>query len=902
MGVTVPLFSCEHFYIVTDRIAGVHRDLPVMRDPDGYIYFKEEVGGLLMGGFEPDATPWLQSAAHRGGIPENFEFQLLPDNWDAFQILMENALHRVPAMETARIKQFYNGPESFTADNNFILGPAPGLANVYVGCGFNSMGIASSGGAGKALAEWVVQGEPTLDLWPVDIRRFARFNGNETWLPDRIKEVLGMHYKMPWPNRELESARPFRRSPLYVHLHAANASFGSKMGWERANFFAPSPAEAKIDYGWGHQNWHAWVAAEHQACRERVAVFDMSSFAKLAIKGPDACELLQRLAANLVPQSPGATVYTGLLNERGGYESDLTITCIEWNDYLVVTGSAQAVRDRDLIEREVARRQLRCEVVDVTAMYAMLAVMGPRSRELLQRISTTRFDNEAFPFGTSREIDLGYATVRATRLTYVGELGWELYSPVEFAVAVYEAVMAAGRDLGVANAGYYAIDSLRLEKGYRAWGRELTPDITPYEAGLGFAVRLDKDGGFRGHDALLRAPAAGVRKRVVSLVVDAPHTNLWGGELILRDQAPVGFVTSAAFGHTLGKPVALGVINNAEGPGRQGLDRGWFLHDRPCRGSLCRGRFTQSPLRSSLIAYQVLSGSLAMLIGVPKEIKVHEYRVGLTPSSVRELVSRGHAVCVQTGAGAGIGAGDDDYERAGAQIATSAEQVFASAEMIIKVKEPQAVERAMLREGQILFTYLHLAPDPQQAADLITSGAVCIAYETVTNAAGGLPLLAPMSEVAGRLAVQAGARCLEKSAGGMGVLLGGVAGVPPGRIVILGAGVVGTNAAQMAVGHRRAGRRHRPVDRCAAADRRHVQWPRDHGLLKSRQRRTRGPARRPRDLRRTDTGRGRAQAGHQVDAGADEARFGHRRRGDRPGRQRRDFAPDHPRGTDLCNR
>jgi 4-methylaminobutanoate oxidase (formaldehyde-forming) len=572
MGITVPLFSCEHFYIVTDLIAGVHRDLPVMRDPDGYIYFKEEVGGLLMGGFEPDATPWLQSAAQRGGIPENFEFQLLPDNWDAFQILMENALHRVPAMETARIKQFYNGPESFTADNNFILGPAPGLANVYVGCGFNSMGIASSGGAGKALAEWIVQGEPTMDLWPVDIRRFARFNGNETWLPDRIKEVLGMHYKMPWPNRELESARPFRRSPLYAHLHAANASFGSKMGWERANFFAPSPAETTIDYGWGHQNWHPWVAAEHQACRERVAVFDMSSFAKLAIKGPDACELLQRLAANLVPQSPGATVYTGLLNERGGYESDLTFTCIEWNDYLVVTGSAQAVRDRDLIEREIARRQLRCEVVDVTAMYAMLAVMGPRSRELLQRISTTRFDNEAFPFGASREIDLGYATVRATRLTYVGELGWELYSPVEFAVAVYEAVMAAGRDLGVANAGYYAIDSLRLEKGYRAWGRELTPDITPYEAGLGFAVRLDKDGGFRGHDALLRAPAAGVRKRVVSLVVDAPHTNLWGGELILRDQAPVGFVTSAAFGHTLGKPVALGVINNAAGA----ADKAWI--------------------------------------------------------------------------------------------------------------------------------------------------------------------------------------------------------------------------------------------------------------------------------------------------------------------------------------
>jgi 4-methylaminobutanoate oxidase (formaldehyde-forming) len=565
LGVTVPLFSCEHFYIVTDRIDGVHRDLPVLRDPDGYVYFKEEVGGLLMGGFEPDATPWWQAAQHRGGIPEDFEFQLLPDNWDAFEPLMRHAIERVPALETAQVKKFYNGPESFTADNNFILGAAPGVANLFVGCGFNSMGIASGGGAGKALAEWIVQGEPTLDLWPVDIRRFAHFNGNETWLPDRIKEVLGLHYKMPWPNRELESARPFRRSPLYAHLREAGACFGSKMGWERADFFAPTPAEAKIDYGWGHQNWHAWVAAEHRACREQVALFDMSSFAKLLVKGPDALEQLDRLCGNQVPAAAGATAYTGLFNERGGYESDLTITCIDADEYLVVTGSAQAVRDRDVLEREVARRGLRCAIVDVTAMYAMLAVMGPRSRALLQRVSTARFDNEAFPFGSSRMIDVGYATVRATRLTYVGELGWELYVPVEFAVGVYEQLTAAGRELGLVNAGYYAIDSLRLEKGYRAWGRELSPDINAFEAGLGFAVRLDKPGGFRGRDALANAKAQGVKRRIVSLVADAPHTNLWGNELILRDGAPVGFVTSAAFGHTLGKPVALGLVSRSDG-------------------------------------------------------------------------------------------------------------------------------------------------------------------------------------------------------------------------------------------------------------------------------------------------------------------------------------------------
>jgi glycine cleavage system aminomethyltransferase T/glycine/D-amino acid oxidase-like deaminating enzyme len=570
LGVAVPLFSCEHYYIVTDVVPGVFRDLPVMRDPDGYVYFKEEVGGLLMGGFEPQATPWLQSAEHRGGIPENFEFQLLPDNWDAFEVLMDNAVQRVPALGEAKIKAFYNGPESFTADNNFILGPAPGLANLYVGCGFNSMGIASGGGAGKALAEWIVQGEPTLDLWPVDVRRFGSFNANERWLPDRIKEVLGMHYKMPWPNRELESARPFRRSPLYAQLRAAGACFGSKMGWERANFFAPSPAQATIEYGWGHQNWHPWVAAEHAACREQVAIFDMSSFAKLLVKGADAHPVLQYLVANDVPTIPGRTVYTGMLNERGGYESDFTITCIDWNEYLIVTGSAQAVRDRDVIERALAAtpQRMLCTVTDVTSMYAMLAVMGPASRELLSRVSTARFDNAAFPFSTSRQIDVGYATVRATRITYVGELGWELYVPVEFASAVYEDLVGAGADLGLRNAGYYAVDSLRLEKGYRAWGRELTPDINPFEAGLAFAVNWAK-GLFRGRAALEALKDAGgaasVNRRIVSLVAAAPQANLWGNELILRDGEPVGFVTSAAFGHTCRRPVALGLVTNRNG-------------------------------------------------------------------------------------------------------------------------------------------------------------------------------------------------------------------------------------------------------------------------------------------------------------------------------------------------
>ncbi|TDN61254.1 FAD-dependent oxidoreductase [Paraburkholderia sp. BL10I2N1] len=559
-GVTVPLHSAEHYYIVTEPLAGVHPDLPVMRDPDGYIYFKEEVGGLVMGGFEPNAKPWGMA-----GIPENFEFQLLPDDWDQFQILMENALHRVPALETAQVRQFYNGPESFTPDNNFMLGEAPELRHFFVGAGFNSMGIASAGGAGMALAEWIVAGEPTMDLWPVDIRRFARFNGNDTWLHDRVKETLGLHYAMPWPNRELDTARPFRRSPLYSQLKDDGACFGSKMGWERANFFAPSPAEARVDYAFGQQNWLPWSGAEHRACREGVALFDMTSFSVFLVKGRDAEAVLQGIVANDVAVPPGTTVYTGLLNERGGYESDFTLCRLSDDQYLIVTGSAQTTRDFDAIEKLIPANR-HCTLVDITGRHAVLAVMGPRSRALLQSVSKADWSNEAFAFGQSREVDIGYATVRATRLTYVGELGWELYVPVEFAVGVYETLHAAGEPFGLVNAGYYAIDSLRIEKGYRAWGRELTPDVNPFEAGLEFACKLKTDVPFRGRDALLTLRDQPVRRRLAILTADgASDRMLWGGEAILRNGVPVGFVSSAAFGHTLGRPVAMGYINNPDG-------------------------------------------------------------------------------------------------------------------------------------------------------------------------------------------------------------------------------------------------------------------------------------------------------------------------------------------------
>ncbi|MGO4724605.1 MULTISPECIES: GcvT family protein [unclassified Inquilinus] len=570
-GVSIPLHSAEHMYIVTGKIDGVHPDLPVMRDPDGYVYFKEEVGGLVMGGFEPDAKPWGMD-----GIPDKFEFQLLSDDWDQFEILMTNALQRVPALETAEIKTFLNGPESFTPDNNFLLGEAPEVRNVFVAAGFNSMGIASGGGAGRALAEWMVGGEPSHDLWPVDIRRFARFNNNAQWLKDRVKETLGLHYAMPWPNRELDTARPFRRSPLYDRLVAKGAVFGSKMGWERPNFFASPGTERRIDYSFGRQNWFADVAAEQRAAREGVALFDMTSFAKFLMQGPDAEAVLQRLGANDIAVPVGQTVYTPLLNRRGGFESDLTIARLARDSFLLVTGTAQATRDAHWIRRQIPETA-RAVLTDVTSAHAVIGVMGPQSRTLLQRVSGAALDAAAFRFGAIREIGIGHATVLAARRSYVGELGWELYVPTEFAATVYDTLGAAGADLGLRDAGYYAIDALRIEKGYRAWGRELTPDDTPWQAGMGFAVKLDKGVDFIGRAALVEAKAAAPSRRLVSFLATEAETPMaWGGELILADGAPFGEVTSVAYGHAVGGLVGLGWVKSNGRP----IDEAWLAQAR----------------------------------------------------------------------------------------------------------------------------------------------------------------------------------------------------------------------------------------------------------------------------------------------------------------------------------
>jgi len=542
------------------RIDGAHRDLPVLRDPDGYTYFKEEVGGLVVGGFEPEAKPWVAP----GELPYPFEFRLLDEDWDHFAILMDSAISRIPVLAETGIKKFYNGPESFTPDNQFILGEAPELRNFFVGAGFNSVGIASAGGAGQALAEWIIEGEPSLDLSAVDIRRFARFNGNNQWLHDRVSEVLGLHYAVPWPNRELATARPFRRSPVYHLLKQANACFGSRMGWERANYFAPPGQDAAIEYGWGQQNWQPWSSAEQRAARGSVALFDQTSFSKYLVTGPDAEQALQWLCTADVGVEPGRTVYTGMLNARGTYEADITVTRLSTDEFLLVSSAATTERDKDHITTRMPA-SCHASLVDVTSAYAVYGVMGPRSRELLARLSRSDFSDKAFPFSSSREIDLGYATVRATRITYVGELGWELYVPTEFAVGAYEDLMAAGAGLGLVNAGYYAIESMRLEKAYRAFGRELTADYNPVEAGLTFACKLTTGISFLGREAVEKARADGPRRRLVSLVLPDPDVMIWGGELVLRNGIAVGQVTSGAWGEAVRGCVGLAYIRHPDG-------------------------------------------------------------------------------------------------------------------------------------------------------------------------------------------------------------------------------------------------------------------------------------------------------------------------------------------------
>lgn len=540
-GVNVPLFSAEHFYIVTDRIEGVHPMLPVMRDPDGFIYYKEEVGGLLMGGFEPVAKPWKMDP-----IPSDFQFQLLGEDWEQFEPLMRNAIHRTPCLETAPVKMLLNGPESFTPDGNFILGEAPELRNYFVCAGFNSAGIANSGGAGRLIAEWIAAGEPSADVWEVDIRRFGGFTGNRRALSARTVETLGLHYAMRWPRQELETARPLRTSPLYDLLANKGAEFGSKNGWERANYFKPSADTPCPAYTLGMPEWLLWVQAEQRATREAVAVYDQTSFSKLLLQGRDALALLQRLCANEMDVPIDKMVYTPMLNSRGGFESDLTVVRLATDRFLIITGSAQTVRDQDWISRHIPL-DAHAFLTDVSALYSVISVMGPNARALLERLSPNDLSPQSLKFSWTREIDLAQVRVRAARMSYVGGPGYELYVPVEMTRHVYLALHEAGPDLGLKDAGYYALDALRIEQGRRAWGAELGPDETPLEAGLMFSVKLDKPAAFIGQDALRAARNQPPRKKLVSVVLTSPLFYAWGGETLLLQGQPVGELSSVGW-------------------------------------------------------------------------------------------------------------------------------------------------------------------------------------------------------------------------------------------------------------------------------------------------------------------------------------------------------------------
>lgn len=567
-GVTIPLYPVEHHYVVTEPIAGAFDDLPVGRDPDLCLYFRGEGNAVMLGAFQNFSKPWMVEK-----IPDNFSYQLLEPDWEKFAEPLANGKHRIPALQTAKFAKFVNGPESFTPDNSFLMGETPELRNLFVLAGFNSVGIASAGGAGKYLAEWMLAGEQTMDLWSVDIRRFAPWANDRAFLRERVAEILGLHYQMAWPNREFETGRGLRKSPLHDQLARCGASFGAKNGWERPNWFARDDIQPLVEYSFGRQNWFACHGAEHRAARENVAIFDQTGFSKFLLKGRDSVTLLQRLCGNNVDAPISRAVYTGMFNARGGFESDLTVIRLAADQFYIITGTSQTTRDFDWIKRNIEATE-QVEMTDVTNAYSVIGVMGPNSRRLLSSVTDADLSSAAFPFLTARNIEIGKATVRAVRITYVGELGWELHVPVEQASLVYETLMAAGKDFAVANAGHYAINSLRLEKGYRAWGAELSPDDSPLEAGLGFAIDWSKP--FLGREALLKQKPLPRKRQLVIFVLEDLAPTLWGSEPIYRNGEPVGYTTSGSYGHTVGGAIAMGYVNNPAGVNSDYIKSGHF--------------------------------------------------------------------------------------------------------------------------------------------------------------------------------------------------------------------------------------------------------------------------------------------------------------------------------------
>ncbi len=570
-GINVPLQPVKHQYIITERIDGLAADAPTIRDPDRRTYFKEEVGGLVMGGYEPNPKPWTT-----GDVPDDWEFRLFDDDFDHFEQHMTQSIARVPALSSAGVKQMINGPESFTPDGNFILGAAPECKNMFVGAGFNAFGIASGGGAGWVLAQWVVGGEAPLDLWVVDIRRFSGLHCDRQWVCDRTLEAYGKHYTVAYPHEEYESGRPRIVSPLYERLEAHRAVFGSKLGWERPNWFARQDELAHDVYSMGRQNWFDAVGDEHRHVREAVGIFDQSSFAKYEVTGKDTLIALNRICANDIRKPAGRRLtYTQLLNSRGGIEADLTVARLAEDKFYIVTGTGFRRHDLAWISDHIGEGA-DVTLTDVTEDFGTLSLMGPRARDVLAAVTKADVSNAAFPFGHVRELSVAGRTVRALRITYVGELGWELHVPIAATGDVFDALMAAGKPHGIRPVGYRALESLRLEKFYRAWGSDITPNDTPFEAGLGWAVKLKGAADFLGRRALEALKGKPLGKRLACFTVDDPEIVLAGRETILRNGEPVGYLTSGGYGYTVGKPIGFGYVRNAEGVSDEFLASGTY--------------------------------------------------------------------------------------------------------------------------------------------------------------------------------------------------------------------------------------------------------------------------------------------------------------------------------------
>ncbi len=560
-GVNVPLQACEHFYVLTGAIPGLARDLPTLRVPDECAYYKEDAGKMMLGFFEPVAKPWAVEA-----IPEDAEFTTLPDDWDHVMPLIEQASHRLPLFAEHGIATFFNGPESFTPDVRYLLGPAPELSNFHVAAGFNSVGIQSAGGAGRVLAEWMDRGAAPMDLGDVDIRRMQRFQNNKTYLAARVKESLGLLYADHFPHRQNTTARDVRHLPLHERWAARGACFAEVAGWERPGFFREGGAA--YDYSWGRPSWFADTAREHMAIRTGAGVIDMSPFGKFRVLGRDAEAVLQRICANDIAVPPGRCVYTQWLNDRGGIEADLTVTRLGPEEFLVVTSGGAVVRDFAWLQRHIPA-DAHCIAVDVTSGEACLAVMGPHARRLLQQHTPADLSHAAFPFATARTIEFGMATVRAHRLTYVGECGFELYIPADQARHVFDTLMADG---AITPVGIHAMDSLRMEKAYRHYGHDISDEDHVLDAGLGFAVRTRKPDGkygpFIGREAVLARRAQGVTRVLAQFLLADPEPLLFHNEPVLCDGTVIGHLTSGAYGHALGAAVGLGYVPAASLAGR----------------------------------------------------------------------------------------------------------------------------------------------------------------------------------------------------------------------------------------------------------------------------------------------------------------------------------------------